>query len=199
MVQKRNTEQKILNSALSLFVLKGYHGTSINHITQKVGVTKGALYSHFTSKEDLLIRIIDKYETEFIDRLIESVKVLQGNPVDKLYEVFKYAARFARDNQDLCVFLTFMTIELKANMDAQPILKRIYRKYQKFISTIIEEGIKVGVFRKTVDPDLASLSLIALHDGALNQWVLNQNQLDGDFYARTYRELFLNGIIEPDR
>lgn len=197
MTQKRDTEKKIIQAALSLFVLKGYHGTSVNDITQKVGVTKGALYSHFAGKKDLLIRIIDEFESLYTDRLIETVSSFDGSPVDQLYEAFKFASRFVLENRNLCVFLTFMSIELKGDMDIEPLLKRNYRKYQKFISRIIRDGIKQKLFKKSLDPDLVALSFVATHDGVLNHWVLNQNQLDGDFYARTFREIFISGLMAP--
>ena len=180
-----------------MFVQKGYNGTSINDITQKVGVTKGALYSYFSGKKDLLIRIIDEFEVQYIDRMAETISRKKGSPIDRLYEAFKFASRFVLENQNLCVFLTFMSIELKADMDLEPLLKRSYRKYQKSISQIISEGIKLKQFKKSFDPDLVALSFIATHDGVLNHWVLNQNQLDGDFYARTFREIFISGLLEP--
>lgn len=196
MGQKRDTENRIIQAALTLFVKKGYHGTSINDITQKVGVTKGALYSHFSGKKELLIRIADEYEVLFIDSLIEAVSRFEGNPLDKLYKAFRFASRFALENQSLCVFLTFMSIELKADMDIEPILKRNYRKYQKFLSGIVSDGIRQNLFKGTLDPDLVALSFIATHDGVLNHWILNQNQLDGDFFARTFREIFIQGLLE---
>jgi AcrR family transcriptional regulator len=49
-----DTRRRILDAALELFVERGYAGTTIRHIADHLGMTKGALYYHFSSKEDLL-------------------------------------------------------------------------------------------------------------------------------------------------
>ena len=95
------TEKKIIDVALQLFVLKGYHGTSINDITKKVGVTKGALYSHFTSKSELLHKILEIYRTDYFDKLVETVNNFEGDALAKLNQLINYKADFATRNPDL--------------------------------------------------------------------------------------------------
>ncbi len=84
MRRSEKTEKKIIRAALELFVRKGYHGTSVSDITQKVELTKGALYAHFRSKGELLLRIIQEYETQFIEQLIRTIEQFEGNAVEKL-------------------------------------------------------------------------------------------------------------------
>ena len=52
--RERNTKEKILEEALKLFSISGYMGTSMNEIAAKLGVTKAALYKHYTSKQEIL-------------------------------------------------------------------------------------------------------------------------------------------------
>jgi AcrR family transcriptional regulator len=52
------TRQRILETASTLFVEHGYAGTSIRDISERLGMTKGSLYYHFASKEDLLFALI---------------------------------------------------------------------------------------------------------------------------------------------
>ena len=73
--QTGNTEERILNQSMRIFLKRGYHGTSIDDITQAAGLTKGALYWHFHSKEDLLKRIIEEFERRFLDGLIQAVHI----------------------------------------------------------------------------------------------------------------------------
>ena len=194
MKQGQETEKKIIQAALELFVRKGYHGTSINAITQKVGLTKGALYSHFNGKGELLIRIIDEFKIKFIEGMKLSVTEHQGTALEKLHHIISFNSRFALENQELCVFLTFLTTELNADVDFEPPLKNVYREYQKFISQLIQQGIRQGLFKKDLNADLAALTFMALHDGVLHQWVLNRNHVDGEQYVRTFRKIFLYGL-----
>ena len=64
------TKRKIFETSMRLFAEKGYDATSIEDITETVGVAKGTLYYHFTSKEEIFDFLIE-----------EGIKLLQ-NSVD---------------------------------------------------------------------------------------------------------------------
>ena len=54
------TQKDILQSALELFLNHGYHGTSMRRIAQQAGIALGGIYNHFSSKEDLFVKILLK-------------------------------------------------------------------------------------------------------------------------------------------
>lgn len=58
----KNTKEKILETALELFAAKGYEAVSVSDIAGKLGMTKGALYKHYTNKQDILDSIILRME-----------------------------------------------------------------------------------------------------------------------------------------
>jgi AcrR family transcriptional regulator len=195
MKQSLQTEQKIIQAALELFVRKGFHGTSVSDITAKVGLTKGALYAHFAGKGELLMRLIEEFKSRFIGGMISALAECHGSALDKIHCVISFNSRFALEHQYLCVFQTFLTTELNADVDFEPALKEVYREYQKVIGEIVRQGIRQGIFKKEVDPDVAALTFMALHDGVLHQWVLNRYHLDGELYVRTFRQIFLYGLV----
>ena len=190
------TRRKIVLAALELFVRKGYHATSMIDIMNKVGLTKGSFYAHFRSKGDMLLLIIERYRARFLDGIIKHVNESEGNALDRLHQCISFSARFVTEHENLCVFLTFLSTELKADVDFEPMLKSVYRDYQKFIGGIIRQGVTQGLVDKTTDPDLAALTFMALHDGMLHQWVLNKNMIDGRGYVRTFRKIFFHGLAK---
>ncbi len=194
MKRSKETENKIIQAALELFVRNGYHGTSITQITEKVNLTKGALYSHFRSKGELLLKIIGEFDSQYIDKLIETVQEYEGNALEKLHCAISFSADFALKNPDLCVFLTFLTMELNADVDFRSALQNVYLKYQKLISGLIDHGIRQGLIKKEIDPELGALTFMAIHDGVLHQWYLNRYHLDGRKYVKTFRTIFLEGF-----
>ena len=198
MKRSQETRRKIIYAALELFVRKGYHGTSIDEITRKVGLTKGALYSHFSSKGELLLRIIEEFNIRFIDELIRTVTEYPGNAFEKLNRAISFSSGFALNNLDLCVFLTVLTTELNADVDFEPALKQAYRRYQRFISNLIAQGIRQGLIKRELDPDLGALTFMAIHDGVLHQWVLNRDRVDGKEYVKTFRTIFMEGFKKHD-
>ena len=54
------TKRKIFETAMELFAQKGYDGTSVEEITSIVGIAKGTLYYHFTSKEEIFNFLIEE-------------------------------------------------------------------------------------------------------------------------------------------
>ena len=190
------TESKIIQAALEIFVRKGYHGTSVQEITRRVGLTKGALYAHFTSKGELLLRIVDEFKLKFIGGMVTALEQVEGDALDKIHRLISYNSKFALENQDLVVFLTFLTTELKADVDFEPVLKGTYRMYLKIVTDIVRQGIRQGLFKKKFDPETVALTFMALHDGVLHHWVLNKYHLDGTLYVRTFREIFLRGLVK---
>lgn len=54
------TKERILETALELFAQRGYLGTSMSDIAQRLGITKAALYKHYASKQDILDRIVEQ-------------------------------------------------------------------------------------------------------------------------------------------
>jgi AcrR family transcriptional regulator len=196
MKRSAETVNKIIQAALELFVRNGYHGTSISDITRKVGLTKGALYAHFNSKDEVLIRIIEEFENRFIDELIRDVSEIAGDALAKFDHAISFTSQFAAQNQDLCVFLTFLATELNADVDFEPALKKVYRKFQDFISQLVRQGVRQGLFKDELDPDLTGLSFVAVHDGMLHQWVLNRNHIDVGKFVTNFREIFLHGLMK---
>jgi len=192
----KDTANRILIQAMRIFLGKGYHGTSIDDITRAAGLTKGALYWHFSSKEDLLKRIVEEFERRFLDGLIQAVKDAQGDILDKMEKFFRYNAAFSYYNRELCVSFTTLAAELVgAHHGTEPEFKRIYKKYQKFLSNLILQGKKEKIFKKEIDPDLAALIIIAFHDGILIRWFMNRSEMDGEAYVNTFKKIMLEGLM----
>ncbi len=64
MMQKASTREQILHTAQRLFVERGYHAATLQGIADRVGITKPALYYHFTSKAEILGHLVDPMTAE---------------------------------------------------------------------------------------------------------------------------------------
>lgn len=71
--------QVINEAALKLFISKGYHSTTINAIAKEAGVAVGLMYNYFSSKEELLVRMIDGHFANLIDGIREEIGLLSHN------------------------------------------------------------------------------------------------------------------------
>jgi AcrR family transcriptional regulator len=194
-IQGLNTEKRILTESVRLFLEKGYHGTSIDEITRAVDLTKGAFYWHFESKEDLLRKIIKEYETRFLDGLFRAVEEVKGGIFDKFEKYVRFNSAFAYYNRELCVSFETLAGELVgAHHRIEPEFRRIYKKYQEFLSKLIMQGKKERCFKKELDTDLAALAIMAFHHGVLVQWSMNRNEIDEEAFVKTFKKIMLNGL-----
>ena len=194
--QSHETANRILRQAMRIFLEKGYHGTSIDDITRAAKLTKGALYWHFRSKEDLLKRIIQEYEGRFLDGMIQAVNEVKGSILRKIEKYFRYNAAFAYSNRELCVSFDTLAAELVgAHHGVEIEFRRIYKKYQKFLSNLIVQGKKEKVFKKEIDANLTALVTIAFHVGILLQWSMNKDEIDGEAYVNTFKKIMLRGLM----
>lgn len=194
-LRSEQTISRIMDAAAWLFVTQGYHGTSISAIAEAVGLTKGALYSHFKGKADLLFALIKLFETDFLDELIKAVESAPGNAMDKLHRFVSFSSEFAENNRALCVLLTTLSAEFsgEANEFASE-LRRIYFKYARFLMRLAEKGKAQGVFDAGLDSHSLAYTIIAIHDGVLLQWHRSRDLLEGPLFVRTFRRVLVQGV-----
>jgi len=79
----RQTQQHIIEKALRLFSVKGYANTSISDILEATGLTKGGLYGHFRSKEDIWYAVYDKAVASWKDIVFKDMRKV-SDPVERI-------------------------------------------------------------------------------------------------------------------
>ena len=83
------TVAKILDVSMRLFTEQGYEHTTIQDIVDALGMSKGAIYHHFKSKEDILDRINDRYY-ENLEWFSDPAKLPGRNGLEKLRHAFRH-------------------------------------------------------------------------------------------------------------
>ena len=137
-----------------------------------------------------------EYEKRFLDGLLNAVGEVKGGVFDKFDKYFGYNAAFAYYNRELCVSFTTLAAELVgAHHEIETEIRRIYKKYQKFLAGLIVQGKKEKIFKKEIDGDLAAHLIIAFHDGVLLQWSMNRDEIDGQAYMNTFNKIMLKGLM----
>ena len=92
-----NTKEKIFNVSLDLFSKKGYDSVSLREIAEEVGIKKSSIYSHYSSKEAILMDIFDQFTRSFeIDS--EEIELREDNPLLENPELFYHMGSEAIKN-----------------------------------------------------------------------------------------------------
>ena len=74
---------EMIEAAARLFSERGYHGTSMQHLADALGLQRGSLYAHIGSKEDLLFDVVDEGAERFLERAREAAAA-PASPAVKL-------------------------------------------------------------------------------------------------------------------
>jgi TetR/AcrR family transcriptional regulator, transcriptional repressor for nem operon len=85
-----DTKTKLLDAALSQIRAKGYSATTVDDLCQAAGVTKGAFFHHFTSKEDLAIAAADHFSLRSNTGFAAAAYQTQADPVQQLLEYVNF-------------------------------------------------------------------------------------------------------------
>ena len=76
------SKRRILDEALKLFAINGYEATSIEQITNAVGIRKSSLYSHFKSKKEILELLVDEIKEQYqlyLERMLKDFEMTEDN------------------------------------------------------------------------------------------------------------------------
>ncbi len=192
---KTASYDRLINSAMKLFVKKGYKGSSVAEITKDAGLTRGALYCHFKTKEHLAREIIKLFEEKYLNSMIAYVEREGKGPSDKFQKMMGFNVWFAGEHSHLCLFMTVISAEMCGSRNRlEPTLKSIYQKWHEFITGILKEGKRTGEFKKEIDPQMMAWVIIGVHDGVLLQKEMNRQTIDLRSYTQQFRNLIFSGV-----
>ena len=154
------TVKKILDVSLRLFLEKGYEKATLADIIRETGLSKGAIYHHFASKEEILIRICDRIgeENERDLRAIRDDRTMNGQ--QKLRAVFR--ASLLSENQETMMNLVPAMLENPRFLVLE--IKSLYEEaVPYYLEPIVREGIEDGSIR-TEHPKETAEALLLLSD-----------------------------------
>lgn len=137
------TKKNIADKALTLFSRKGYAATSIQDICDAAGCSKGNLYYHFKSKEDLFLYIEEQTFTEWWEQLDEIFSHYE-TVTEKLYAYGDFISGIDRPlNSAEREFIGIVGMDSEAGKKFVAIVNRSFDNIKKFIS----EGVAGGEFK----------------------------------------------------
>jgi AcrR family transcriptional regulator len=170
-------KNEILDVARKFFFQKGYDQTTIQDIIDELSIAKGTFYYYFTSKIDLLDQLVDKTTSE-ISASIKPILNMDMNAIEKFNKVFQVATAVSLQNID--VFLVPLGVMYK---DENTIIRvKMYRsmveKSTPLLSSIIEQGIKEGVFNNPYHSDAAELlmQIVSNLDETICRLILHEDE-----------------------
>ncbi|MCF0124447.1 MAG: TetR/AcrR family transcriptional regulator [Clostridia bacterium] len=184
------TKRKIFEASMKLFAEKGYDATSIEEITATVGVAKGTLYYHFSSKEEIFNFLV----IEGINLLQNSVDIKiekLPNYIDKLKAIILIQIKVVEKYEDL---VTILLSQFFGNEARNQLCKDNILKYVTKIENIVKEGIEKGEIKKG-NPQIIASEIYGLISSTLVYKANSGEKID---IGKLYKE-FEKTVIEGMR
>jgi AcrR family transcriptional regulator len=176
MVATRNTREDVVRAAGRLFADRGYHGTSMRDLGKELGLLGSSLYSHVSSKQDLLVEVVEEGARLF-EASAERALETPGSASDRLDALIAGHIDVVVDNID--VARTYLN---EARMLENGYRSRIVEArdhYEEAFRSVVRAGKKDGSFRPGVDPKTASIFILSILN-AIERWYRPDGELDRD-------------------
>ncbi len=192
MTQQRGeeTRARILAAAVKRFAIAGYNAASVDDICAAAGVSKGAFYHHFPTKQAVFLALLEGW-LAMIDMGMEAAH--KGTVPETLVHMTNLLPTvFASAENRLPMFLEFW---LQASRDEtvwQAVIAP-YHHYQEYFAKLVEDGIAEGTL-KPVDAQAAALLIVSLAVGLLLQCVLGPKDADWQNAAEQGIQILLKGL-----
>ncbi|WP_034089620.1 ScbR family autoregulator-binding transcription factor [Streptacidiphilus albus] len=152
----RNTRRTILDAAAQVFAEKGFAAMTLQDVAERAGLTKGALYFHFSNKESLAVEIVNIY-LERWQPLIDSVEQAGLSPLETLVEILDRTAE---------VFRTEVPIQAAARLQIERSLIHAdvptpYVGWIAVMTELAEQAKEAGELREGLDPAVAARVIVS--------------------------------------
>jgi TetR/AcrR family transcriptional regulator, cholesterol catabolism regulator len=185
--------QEILRTAARLFQQQGYDGTSMNDIAAALQLSKGGLYHHFQSKDEILFNLMDHAMDITQERVINAVRGI-ADPEARLRALIRLHISVVLSIRDREI-----TVMLHENHPLPPPLrKRINTRkkdYVHFVEKLIGEVQSARGSKSNVNPRAAAFALLGMINW-IYQWYRPEGTLQEENLAQQYTEIFFSGALQ---
>ena len=187
--ERRN---QILEAAAQVFAKSGFAKSRMDDIAAESGLSKGALYWYFNSKDEIILAILGRlFEREMAD--LHKLQEASGTATDRLLEYTEIAIVDIKHLVQLMpMIFEYMALAFRDELVLQS-LKRYSRSFFELSTPIIQQGIDTGEFR-SVNPQDVAIAVGAIFEGTALLWVYDSGTIQIEKHIRSSINLLLNGL-----
>jgi len=163
------TRETILDAAFQEVHRHGFQAASLSNILAKTGLTKGALYHHFPTKDDLGLAVIDEVVREGLDAMMFAPLRESDTPFDTLLDIIRHKSqRTDLENVSLgCPLNNLMQEMSPLNATFKKRLNAVLASWQAAVADALARAQKQGTVRRDVDCRAAALFIVSSWEGCV--------------------------------
>lgn len=184
------TRDDILDAAAQIFRQKGYHAASMQDIAEAVNLQKASLYYHVSSKQEILINLLDRA----LELLFERISAIstQSLPTDeKLRQMMQAYLGALTEQIDLAAVLLLEHRSLDPELHARHVPNR--DRFEALWRDLIRQGVQDGTLTCS-DPSLAARALLGMMNWTIT-WYRPNGPMSIEQITDQYASLLMNGLL----
>ncbi|HKT37184.1 MAG TPA: TetR/AcrR family transcriptional regulator [Ktedonobacterales bacterium] len=185
-------KNQILEAAMTVFAERGFHEARMDDIAQKSGLSKGALYLYYKSKDAIIAAMLRYFFTLSL-RNLQDLQAAEGSVGQQLLE---YTRRIGAEAEHLA-FFTPIAWEFYAVAGRQKsvrlFLKDYFTEYRQTLAALIQKGIDSGEFRQ-VNAESVATTVTSLHEGLALLGVVDPKAVNWSEQGMEAVRLLLDGL-----
>lgn len=162
------TSQYIIETVAPIFNRHGYVGTSLSHLTDATGLTKGAIYGNFENKESLALFAFEHLKTIVLNKIDELLAV-EGDSKTRIFNLVNFYKEYDEFTQPMggCPVLNFGIDSKDNNAKLVAASKETVREIEGKIAFVLENGVNFGEITLPVAPLQFAKQLFTFLQGAV--------------------------------
>ena len=195
MRDKEATRERILEAAEAVFAEKGYHDTIMDEIVAASSTSKGAIYFHFPSKEDLFFSLMDRLASSLL-REVERAIAGQRGAVAKVQAALEAVLKNLSRRRRLARILLLQSYGLGAAFERKRL--EIFERFAALIKKHLDEAVAEGSI-PTIDTEVAAYAWLGAIHELVVRWLHTSKPDPLKKTLPALSGLFLRGIgFEPN-
>ena len=180
----------LVRAAARLFSERGYHGTSMQHLGQALGLLRGSLYAHIGSKEELLFEVVDEGADRFLERG-EAARRSNGSAAQKLRLLLVGHVETAIEHIEAAT--VFLNEWRYLSDDRRRLVQDKRDRYESVVRDIVAEGINAGEFRDDLAVDLTARLVLSAGNWTYS-WYRPGGEMTPTEIGEEYADMLVRGM-----
>jgi AcrR family transcriptional regulator len=192
--RRSTTRARLLEGALEVFAERGFHGASVEDICDRAGFTRGAFYSNFASKDELVLALFQATTDRLLEQISALLPELSTQPGTLLDAVLGLLDEAAADQRQWHLISTEFTLHALRSPEAARALNEQRTMFRSQLTQLVEEISKTSGLKFSVPPEQFVRMVIALHEGARSQSLLEPTEVPAGSLEHTFLPMVLTAV-----
>ena len=189
--RRQVTRERVLEAAGEVFAERGFHGASVEDICERAGFTRGAFYSNFSSKDDLVLELTRRHAEDLVERIRAASKREHATAEDVLRDVLAALADDSRSKERWVVLTTEFTLHAIRDAGARRAWAAQQRLVRDELASVVDEAVARQGLTLPMPTDVFVRVAMALTQGSLTQRLVEPRSLAVGELERTVLPILL--------